>query len=176
LITCDAKLKNFAYPAKISRVFADYPNNEIDSSEVQYLQMVYEPIDFVPKGLEKFFPFLLGLRISNGRIKKLSKYDLKPFNELELLSFDGNQIEVLDSDLFDFTPKLKWIYFDHNRIAKIGQETFNSLRNLRHVNLELNSCISFEAENRRQIQEMKNKISKHCLMKRINSKFFHWSQ
>lgn len=160
--TCDAKLQSSRFSRQIERVSTDYLQSEVDLAAVQYLQILYQPIDFIPRGVENFFPNLVGLRISNGKIKQLTKRDLQPFYKLQLLSFDGNKIEVLDSDLFDYTPNLKWIYFDYNNIAHVGQGIFDSLIYLKQVNLELNPCISRDVSGRTEIANLKSELPRKC--------------
>ena len=160
--TCDAKLKSSRFSRQIERVSTDYLQSEVDLAAVQYLQILFQPIDFIPRRVEHFFPNLVGLRISNGKIKQLTKRDLQPFYKLELLSLDGNKIEVLDSDLFDYTPNLKWIYFDYNNIAQVGQGIFDSLVYLKQVNLELNPCISRDVWGRTEIAKLKSELPRKC--------------
>lgn len=164
--TCDAKLLNVNTSTRIGGVSKEYFEYEVELEAVKYLRILYERIGFVPKGIENFFPNLLGLRISNANIKYLTKRDLQPFRQLELLSFDGNQIETLNSDLFYYTPNLKWIFFDYNKISHVGLGTFDSLVNLRQINLELNACISRDVHGKREIQSLKQEMAKKCPLPR----------
>ena len=179
VFTCDAKLQSSRFSRQIEKVSTRYLQNEVDLADVRYLQILHQPIDFVPRRVEFFFTNLVGLRISNGKIKQITKRDLQPFHKLELLSLDGNKIEVLDSDLFDYTPNLKWIFFDNNNIAHVGQGIFDSLVYMKQINLELNYCISRDVWGRREIENLKYELTRKCPLVRsrfTSRNFQNWNR
>lgn len=127
-----------------------------------YLRILDQPIDFIPERIENFFPNLHGLRVGNSSIRQLSKDDLKPFPELELLSFDKNKLEVLDGDLFDYTPSLKWIYFEDNNIVHIAPDLLASLKNLEFIDISGNICVDEIVQSHESINLLTLQLSVKC--------------
>lgn len=120
------------------------PIDAIQRHQVEHIRLVDRDIsnhlDNVMKAIAITFPKLRGIRLGNVSIGNVSKRHLESFPELELLSLDNNKIEVLESDMFMYTPKLKFIYFDYNLIAKVDD---NLLKTLDYVEVDFSSnpCI-----------------------------------
>lgn len=60
----------------------------------------------IPEGFGTFFPNLKGFYIRDSKVKTISKHDLQ-FQSLLYFYLAFNELEILDGDLFEFTPKLK---------------------------------------------------------------------
>lgn len=120
------------------------PIDEIQRQQVEHFRLVDQDIsnhfDNIMKAIATTFPKLRGIRLGNVSINHVSKDHLKPVVELELLSLDNNKIEVLESDLFEYTPKLRFIYFDFNLISKVDDSLLNSLDYV-EVDFSSNPCI-----------------------------------
>lgn len=69
-------------------------------TEVKAIRVMHQTtITFVPIGIGKFFPNLLGLSFMNCNIKTITKDHLIEFPEMLQVSYKLNQIEVLPGDL-----------------------------------------------------------------------------
>lgn len=88
-----------------------------DFTDVEHLNVETYP-DFIPKGVELYFPDLQSLRWFRTNLSAISKDDLKPFPRLSVLYLPINQILVLDGDLFSLTPNLRWISFIQNQLEQ----------------------------------------------------------
>lgn len=115
-----------------------------------------------PKNIEKIFPNLQGIWITESGITEITKEDLKTFPELNSIILNDSKLSRLSSDLFEFNPKLKKIELRNNKISSIGENIFDGLENLEDVNLKGNTCISMKASGKIQIAEMKRLIKEKC--------------
>lgn len=136
------------------------PNRGND--DVNYFRMSDQPIGFIPSGIETYFQNLVGLRFHGCEIKEISKEDLQPFPELKLLSLSSNLLTLLKSDLFAYTPDLKWIFLESNFIVHVGPALLNSLKYLEIANFSSNICIDENAQNSYDLLRMKLKFETNC--------------
>lgn len=94
---------------------------------------------------EKFFKNIAGLTINNSKLKKISQNDLKEFPKLKEIFIISNEVENLDSNLFEFNKSLKLVWIEGNKIKKIGAEIFDELHELIFINIrEIQSCIGMK--------------------------------
>lgn len=100
--------------------------------------------------------------IWSGGIRTLTNYELETFQSLEYIDLQGNDIEVLRSDLFDKNPKLQVIFITNNRIFIADPLTFNSLPSLSSLNLKSNPCVNFVATNKNAIAAVSNVLKNSC--------------
>jgi hypothetical protein len=97
---------------------------------------------FIPKDIDKSFPNLKGLRISQSKLKAIGSDDLKQFPELKVLCLWANLIKTLDGNLLMNTPQIEFVNFGHNYIMHVGPNIFEPLKNLVAVYFEENICIN----------------------------------
>jgi Leucine rich repeat len=99
-------------------------------------------IHFFPRGLHKIFKNLrvIGIRIAG--LKLIKKENIEPFDKLIGLKLLGNEIEVLEQDLFSGNPNLEYLDLNLNQIKFIHSTVFENLKNLKTVELFGNTCIS----------------------------------
>lgn len=74
------------------------------------------PLRFVPKNLLKQFPNLKCLSFYGCGIDELSRDDLKGLENLEYIDFAGNKLTALPDDLFADTTKVRFLYFNDNKL------------------------------------------------------------
>jgi len=115
-------------------------------------------MEFMPLGLESFFPHLEFIRITSCGLKSLELDDLKPFENLKRLQIDGNFIEKINSDLFKFNPKLTDLNLASNDISLIDPQIFNGLK-LENLDLTGNVCVR---KQQKSINETIQKIKENC--------------
>ncbi|CAG9810041.1 unnamed protein product [Chironomus riparius] len=96
---------------------------------------------FVPLETDKFFPNLETLRIWSSGLKKLDQNDIKGFEHLRELILPLNDIESLDSNLFEFNKKIKKIDLSRNKLKSVGLALLSTLRTITYINFNLNDCI-----------------------------------
>jgi Leucine-rich repeat (LRR) protein len=96
----------------------------------------------MPTSLENFFPHLSVLQIWSCGMKKLSQSDISAHQNLHELSMSGNEIETLDSNLFEKNAKISKIDFSRNRLKNVGFNLLLPLERLIFADFYGNDCIS----------------------------------
>jgi Leucine-rich repeat (LRR) protein len=108
-------------------------------------------------------------------MKALEKNDLKQFPNLRSLGLEGNELQWLDDDVFEFTPKLEWISFGDNKLKFIGANILQPLTNLSYAWFDDNKCIDDYAITKERIAGIKQKLVTNatvCLPKCRKRKIF----
>lgn len=67
-------------------------------------------LDYLPKNIGEQFPNLISLDAAHCSIKEIMKDNFKALNQLLKLKLNGNQIEKIDDDIFDYIPAVKQIW------------------------------------------------------------------
>jgi len=109
-------------------------------------------LHYFPRGLNKFFKNLQGLAINYSGLKEIHQRDLKDFPKLELLYLFGNNLEILEENLFEFNPNLEIISLRYNKITHIDPNVFSKQNKLHSLNFESNKCIESYATNPSEVQ------------------------
>jgi hypothetical protein len=119
-------------------------------------------LTFIPTNLAIFFPNLKTI-IFESPLLKLSSSDLKPFPDLlRFYSWNG-KFTSIDGDLFQYTSKLKIIYFSVPELKNVGANFLNGLEDLSYVEFEDCECIeTIDAYSSQQIQQLKQKLLLQC--------------
>lgn len=151
------------------------PNQTITSvngetSPVKFVKMILfyrQTVNFVPKGIEKFFPQLTGISFSQSKLKAIEKSDIKPFNKLRILYIANNEVEQLSDDLFEFNAELVVFVAANNSLKSIGSNIFTALTNLEYVDFRGNICINEEAENASEMTEISHRFKKNCSISKV---------
>lgn len=115
-------------------------NGVTTPTSFQELIISFGKINFLPKGLGKFFSQVTQLHIDSD-LKSISAADLEGLTNLKALYLGGNGIEELRSDLFKFTPKLTDIDFSKNEISRVGKDLIKDLHSLENIDFTCNKCI-----------------------------------
>lgn len=157
-----------ASPSGILRVVGDHLRDR-GSKDVQAISFMGLRLERFPQGIEKFFPNLKILTINGCGLQSISKIDIFHLKHLSQLTLNGNFITSLPGDLFDGTSSVEIVSFYGNRIEFIGAEIFDSLRDLKYVNLKVNTNIDvcFKPTGI-SLEELKKVIKENCQSKRFN--------
>lgn len=111
-------------------------NLNVTTVDINYLQLHQIPLE-----IGKAFPNLKALYIFGGQMTSVSSEHLQNMPNLRVLSIQNNtEIQVLHSNLFEYTRKLERIIFKNNSLDVISHKTFHGL-NLSLVQLEKNQCV-----------------------------------
>lgn len=111
-------------------------------SEVKGIYIEFSVIYFFPKNIEQKFTNLTAISILNSKLREIHQVDLKVFPDLRHLSLRGNEIQVIEKDLFEFNTNLEVVSFNHNHIKHIDPNVFDALTNIKVLQLALNPCLS----------------------------------
>jgi hypothetical protein len=118
--------------------------------------------NFLPSGFGNYFKNLKGLSVSNAKLKAVSRSDLQQFTSLVILSLSGNELEVIEENLFEFNLNLEEIYFEGNKIKKVGYNVLSPLKKLSLADFSYNVCISRVAENVIEVELLNNELNQNC--------------
>lgn len=117
----------------------------LKNANVRALRVSDMTTKYFPIHLCKHFPKLLAIEIVGGKMARLEKRDMKQFRHLRVLWLPRNNIERLSNDVFEGNPKLEKISFWGNRLKFIESEILKPLPLLKFASFHLNQCIDREA-------------------------------
>lgn len=140
-------------------------NSLVLGLEIQFCKNFYLLL-----GITKFFRNLHSIWIHDSRLKELRQADLKEYKKLKVLKLPRNNIQVLEADLFKFTPNLQIIDFESNHIAHIDSNVFNNLMSVIQIlDLRFNECkLSLKGYNNTNSKEVIERVQKNeCLDERF---------
>lgn len=158
----------------------------ITYEDIIFFRVEVEGFLAFPKGLEKYFPNLIEIWMSNSKITYLEPDTFAPWPGLTKLFFGHNKIEFLDRDLFQNNPKLwylafygnsirnldgdlfkhnPWVeavFFQNNRIRNAGADLLSNLEALKVVDFANNLCINEYADTPQGVLNIKDKLLAQC--------------
>lgn len=129
-------------------------------SEVKWLKIDSQTVNYLPKDLEKFFPNLEGIHIQHSHLKSIEKSDLKVFPKLKVIRLYGNDLQTLEEDLFNVNQNLVFIDLSDNKISSIEKNTFKTLSELKYLRFEDNKCLSTTVHAQTNTTALKIEIEK----------------
>lgn len=113
------------------------------NENVRQITISEQTLNYIPKGLEKFFPNLEMFHVHYSKLQFLTQADLKSFPQLFDLSFHDNELTTLDSNLLEFNEKVRFINLNDNKLKQIGANFVKPLnRNFEQINMQGNPCIN----------------------------------
>lgn len=94
----------------------------------------------------------------------ISKYDLQPFgDQLRILFLQGNKLEAIESDLFEFTPNIVYLDLSYNPIKFIGIGALSNLKHLSKLSFTKNLCYSGQIfDNHPKLANLISSIESNC--------------
>lgn len=123
-------------------------------------------VKFFPRGITKFFNNIENLSVEHCDLKNITKEDLKEFGDnLKKLWLYNTEIEVVESDLFEYNQNLIFIDFEKNLIKLVGDDAFNGLRALKNLRLNNNPCTTgkdFVTNNSFEVLRLITNVKRKC--------------
>lgn len=158
--TCKATVK-LTETTTLESISGTHPWGNIND-DVEGLWINTQILTFFPQKIDSFFKYLRAFRYENSNIRAMNAEDLRPFSQLEHLSLIGNGLISLDSNLFSFSPLLKYLNMNDNRIQHIGHDLVTNLNYLQQLYLQSNFCISKYATTRATVIDLASQLSDLC--------------
>ncbi|KAL7012608.1 hypothetical protein ACKWTF_014950 [Chironomus riparius] len=125
---------------------------------------IYEKtVNYFPKALEKLFKNLKAISIESCKLKEVTQLDLKPFPKLAYLQLSLNLIEVIEPGLFDFNRDLQVISFESNNILHVDSNVFDKLPKLTYLWFHGVPCYDNILSAKRSPQEIVKKLKSVCI-------------
>ncbi|KAG5667330.1 hypothetical protein PVAND_015313 [Polypedilum vanderplanki] len=108
---------------------------------------------------------IIAITLHRCKVLKLNKDDLKPYPKLVYLMLLKNKLRVIEKDVFEYTPDLKYIDIGFNMIKEIVPGAFDNLKNLNELHLLTNECIQKEASDRTAVVKFIEELKEKCIVK-----------
>lgn len=182
-IFCDFKEESFGYQCSvkymkitskneqnITGVFGDHKSGKSNDDVINFKSEDHVA-NYFPHNLTNFFKNLQIIQINNASLTEIHNLDLKELGS-KLTKFEAlnNSIKILEFDLFKNNPNLEIIDLSNNKINHIDDGVFTSLKNLKNLKLEGNSCINEKSVD--LVFEAETKCKNFSFMlRRINEEF-----
>lgn len=140
----------------------DKSNNDVEAIYIRSSQT----LKFVPRGFINFFNNTIVYMIDNSAIETLYGDEIKEFGgKLKHFGVRWSNLTTISSQLFGTTTNLSHVWFDYNKITKVGKNLFKSLNltELKDVRFYSNHCIRRNAHNKFEIQRLINDLEEFCV-------------
>lgn len=135
---------------------------EHSNADVEVLWADQQQIKRLPRKLQKFFPNVKALVITNSMLEAIESSDLAPFKKLQSIELQNNEIRSLDGDLFRSNPDVQFISIFSNPLQHVGPNIFDSLRELTEVDLSNCRCINETVSHLAELDQLKYSMSLNC--------------
>lgn len=136
--------------------------DEKSDSDVEFLLISSQVLNYIPKNLVQFFPNLKAIRWNHSKLLSIKAEDLKPLPNLVYFASWGNEISSLDSDVFKYTKKLRYLQMFSNQLEHVGHDLLTDLKDLQFVNFNSNPCIKVLASTSKAINQLNELLPVSC--------------
>lgn len=160
--SCEATITNVDNPTNVTEITGIHMSGQNDGSVKGIFVNGHRILTEIPNGIEKFFPNLEAFQWFQGNISTIGSSTFRPFPNLLSINVGDNQLVTLPGDLFQYTRKLKGIYFYINLLAHVGHGLFTGLSNLTEAVFTANPCINAFAVTPEQIQALNLQLPISC--------------
>lgn len=116
----------------------------------------------IPARIEQFFPNLIGLQWYNGGATTIVADDIKPFGDLEELYVFQTHLNSLDGDLFNYSQRLRMVFFSNNQLEHVGHNLLQGMPQLTQAHFNSNPCIDSAAVTPAEIEELNIRLPIVC--------------
>lgn len=139
------------------------------NEDVDGFLTTFKTFKFFPQNLQETFKKATIICVAYAELPSITKDDLRQFGmQLAKLELHGNDLQVINADLFEFNQNLKDIDLSFNYIKVVGRGAFDGLNLLSDLYFFENPCYSGDAHKPRDLKKLINKIEKHCKNKMIS--------
>lgn len=159
--TCKLAAQNISGHENVTHVNGNHDpghTNE-DVKRIDFQRMKF---DRMPKDFNKFFTNVERIYLSDTGLKKIFKEDLENFSKLLQLYAYDNELESLDSNLFERNPNLEWLDLSKNKLESIGADLLKPLTKLGRAYFEYNPCIVKNAETKSEVEALRQEFIATC--------------
>ena len=119
------------------------------NEDVKGIVIEGQNLRFEPRNLETFFPNLEAFDIYRSQIQEILKGDIESLRNLRQLNLVGNNIQAINSNLFESNLKMTAISFSTNPIRNVDHKVFDHLEELSTLAFTETSCINLQYWNNR---------------------------
>lgn len=160
--TCSVKnLTTRILNENVTNIFGTHSEGR-SNKDVIKLNIQKQTCEFLPRGFEKFFPNLEGLRIAQSGLVALTQSDLSVFPKLRNCDMFNNYLNALESEIFANCPLLEYLYFGDNQIRTVGYNILKPLKNLKKAIFQGNVCSVQNAQSKVEIVALQKALNREC--------------
>lgn len=161
----------------ISQISAQFPSNQMITSLDGQPETFYHSEDRImfdinlrgslsvyywPQGLGNLMPQLEAFALDTLKLRSIKKRDVEVFKKLKMIWCRFNDLESLDSDLFEPNPDLMYANFDGNKLKFIGENIFEPTPFLQEAFFHNNNCIDSEGKSESAVQVLRTELREKC--------------
>lgn len=147
--TCDvtATALTDSFYTEVSSVLGTHLSG-YTANDVQYVSfngnnaLKYITPQTTPQGLQNYFPNIVGLSFENYPLTKLKGNELENYKNLKFFMVTNTSLDFVHGNLFASTPNMGAVFFNNNKIKKVGKGLLNDLQNLLVADFRSNVCIN----------------------------------
>lgn len=162
--SCDAQIiGNVA--SRIGFVSGVHETNRTNIN-VQRLNIENQRMIWLPYNIDQFFPSLTSLRVVNTGLFDIVPAELRPFTNLQVLDFSGNDLWYVDANLFERNLVLRSINFANNEVRQVERNAFSRQSQLQWLSFAGNYCSTRSANNRAAVLQMIPQLETECAGRR----------
>lgn len=160
--TCSTKNFNSTLPNEnVTSVVGTHDVGKTND-DVRKLNIYRQICEFLPRGFEKIFPNLEGVRVAQSGLVSLTQFDLRVYPKLRSCDMFNNRLRTLDADLFAESPLVEYLYFGDNSLYRIGYDIFVPLKSLSKAIFQGNNCIRKNAETAADVPDLQKAVNTYC--------------
>lgn len=134
--------------------------------DVKMLHFYAWEVSKFPRKIGMFFSNIVALSAPYSYITEIHKEDFRGLRKLRFLYLGHNFLKTLDSDVFNFIPKLEYLAINSNReLAHVGYGVLDKLPNLRILHGQNTGCgaiVDVFNDNSQAIENFKNQLRTGC--------------
>lgn len=119
-------------------------------------------LNFIPKGMENFFPKISALRFRLCNISRVNANDLDAFDQLTWFALEMNPLEHIPRGFLSQNPKVSVVFFNNNKIKHVGTGLLDSFEDLYYADFISNICINKSVTTATQIPSLIEVLRTNC--------------
>jgi hypothetical protein len=104
-------------------------------------------LNFIPQGLDHFFPNFFALRIFDANINTLNGDEFSNYQQLTWLAIEDSNLMKVASELFVNNLNLDYVSFWNNQLTSIGWNLLDNLNATGFYRFSQNECVNRNANN-----------------------------
>lgn len=152
-LICDFKMGEHGYKCDTESLTITSRNDRtIDSiigehlegktnEDVKFFRNYGHVMNYFPLQLTKYFKNVEAVQINFANLKRITATDLEQFGDnLKIFWIGNNIVEVVESDLFRYTPNVESIGFSPQKIKHVEKGALSGLTNLHSLWFSQNPC------------------------------------
>ncbi|KAG5676384.1 hypothetical protein PVAND_006225 [Polypedilum vanderplanki] len=125
---------------EVDEIIGEHLPNKTNDDVIRVSISNIQGINSIPTGITKFFKNIEDFEYIDQGLTEINSSDLKEFTKVESLGLHYNELERIESGLFQFNPLLRAVYLHENKIKHIDPFVFSKLPNLKGVTVSDNVC------------------------------------